>query len=121
MFVSIERNCSTSCLSLKTSSSDVGLISVIKEEPDLKIIHTVQDLRTSYVLHDESCLVLVKNTGNQSVDLDINNIKINESVVTEYEFISGIDSSGKGWQGEGVRSDGMAPFFNDRGNSQERQ
>ena len=73
-----------------TVSSDIGYVHTIREESDIQIIETVADNTVSYIYANETGRLVIKNTGNDSVNLD--SINVNGTLVENVEYLYG-DSS----------------------------
>ena len=73
-----------------TVSSDIGYVHIIKEEPDIQIIETVEDNTVSYIYANETGRLVIKNTGNESINLE--SISVNGTSVDNIEYLYG-DSS----------------------------
>ncbi|MFW9826752.1 MAG: STT3 domain-containing protein [Candidatus Thorarchaeota archaeon] len=72
---------------LGTVASDIGYIHTIKDEPDIKVIKRVEDIRSSVIYANETGELLIKNTGNESIT--INNLYVNDTLVENVEYIFG--------------------------------
>jgi len=73
-----------------TVTSDIGYIHTIKDESDIQIIEDIEGNTTSYIYANETGRLVIKNTGDEIVDLS--NIYINNTLVSNIEYIYG-DSS----------------------------
>jgi asparagine N-glycosylation enzyme membrane subunit Stt3 len=73
-----------------TVASDIGYIHTVSDQPNITIIRNIQDLTTSVIYANETGKLLLKNTGNELVNLD--NIYINNTPVSNINYIYG-DSS----------------------------
>lgn len=73
-----------------TVASDIGYIHTISDQPNITIIRNVQDLTTSVIYANETGKLLIKNTGNELVNLG--NIFINNTLVSNVNYVYG-DSS----------------------------
>ncbi|MFX0186539.1 MAG: STT3 domain-containing protein [Candidatus Hodarchaeota archaeon] len=58
-------------------ASDIGVIQAIKAEPNITIIETIDGLTPSYIAANETGKLLIKNTGNEVVNLT--NIILNDT------------------------------------------
>ncbi|MFW9943089.1 MAG: hypothetical protein ACFFFT_18775 [Candidatus Thorarchaeota archaeon] len=74
-------------------TSDIGYIHTVRDEPDIKIIKSIENITTSFIYANETGKILIKNTGNTPMILD--SIYINETAIlncsnnNEIEFIYG--------------------------------
>ncbi|MFX1258002.1 MAG: STT3 domain-containing protein [Promethearchaeota archaeon] len=70
-----------------TATSDIGLLHAIRDEKDIQIVERIDSLTTSYIMADESGVLLVKNTGVE--EITIQNIKINDTDPINLEYVYG--------------------------------
>jgi len=70
-----------------TACSDVGFIHNSKFTPDIQILSTVEGLNSSFVFANETGYVTVKNTGNESFEID--KITVNQTEVIDVEYLHG--------------------------------
>ncbi|MBD3195790.1 MAG: hypothetical protein GF317_12080, partial [Candidatus Lokiarchaeota archaeon] len=70
-------------------ASDVGFFYTIKPEANINILETHETFKTSQLYNNGSVQLLIKNTGNQPLDLDLNNIKINDTTPLDLNIIYG--------------------------------
>ena len=73
-----------------TVASDIGYLHIVKNEPDIQIIENVEGITTSFIYANETGKLLIKNTGNDFINLT--NIYINNTGVSNIEYLYG-DSS----------------------------
>jgi len=74
-----------------TKTADIGFVHTIRDQPDIQIIEIAEGSTVSLIRANETGMLLIKNTGDQAIELD--NIIINETVSipidTETEFLYG--------------------------------
>ena len=68
-------------------TSDIGYVHTIKNAPDIQIIETIAQSNTSIVYANETGKVLVKNTGNELINIE--NIYINNTLISNIEYLYG--------------------------------
>ncbi|MFX1601374.1 MAG: STT3 domain-containing protein, partial [Promethearchaeota archaeon] len=73
-----------------TVASDIGYIHTVADKQDISIIKNVQGLTTSVIYANETGKLLIKNTGNELINID--NIYINNTIVSNINYTYG-DSS----------------------------
>jgi len=83
------------------AASDVGYIHTISNQSGITLLENVDSdiaeissTSTSFFYANESGSVLIKNTGNDIVQLNTSNIKINGTLATNVEIISGSEILG---------------------------
>jgi len=83
------------------AASDVGYIHTVNDQSSIEIIENVDSdiadivsVSTSNIYANESGHILIKNTGNEAIQLDTSNIKINGTLANNVDFISGSETLG---------------------------
>ncbi|MFX0011158.1 MAG: STT3 domain-containing protein, partial [Candidatus Hermodarchaeota archaeon] len=66
-----------------TIASDIGYVHVLKAQPDLQIIDTIEGATTSYIAANETGQLLIKNTGIVPIELD--SLYINETTILSFD------------------------------------
>ncbi len=79
--------CITASFGGSTVASDVGLIHVINDDTNVQIIEKIDSLTASYILANETGVILAKNTGNEA--FNIQNIQINGTAPLNLKYIYG--------------------------------
>jgi len=74
-----------------TKASDIGYLYTMSNDPDIQIIEGVRGSLTSYIAANETGRLLIKNTGDEDIDLDeiILNGTTSLSFDTDVRFLSG--------------------------------
>jgi asparagine N-glycosylation enzyme membrane subunit Stt3 len=80
----------TSFSEMEIVASDIGYIHTVKYGPDIQALANVEGYKSSYIYANETGKVLIKNTGNEPIDLV--DIEVNNSTVNNVAYIYG-DSS----------------------------
>jgi hypothetical protein len=79
-----------------TAATDIGLIQTINDTQDIRIIENIDSYTTSYIMANESGVLLVKNVGNSAVKLT--NIYLNTTtsidINNDVQFLSGDEDLG---------------------------
>ena len=70
-----------------TVASNIGYIHTVKDEHDIQIIESVENINTSFIYANEKGKLLVKNTGNE--DLSIENVYLNGTLASNIEYTYG--------------------------------
>ncbi|MFX1405804.1 MAG: STT3 domain-containing protein [Promethearchaeota archaeon] len=74
-----------------TKTADVGYVHTIRDQSDIQIIEDIEGSTVSMIRANETGTLLIKNTGDQTIELD--EIIINETITipidTETEFLYG--------------------------------
>ncbi|MFX1502444.1 MAG: STT3 domain-containing protein [Promethearchaeota archaeon] len=71
-------------------ASDIGFIHTVKDGPDIQVLTNVEGYTSSFIYANETGKVLIKNTGNEPINLET--IEVNGSSVNNVEYLYG-DSS----------------------------
>ncbi|NHJ24052.1 MAG: hypothetical protein EAX89_05725, partial [Candidatus Lokiarchaeota archaeon] len=66
-----------------TKASDIGYIHILKDQPDIQIIESVEGVTASYITANETGQLLIKNTGDTAFELE--NIYINETTILSFD------------------------------------
>jgi hypothetical protein len=82
--------CITGNYGNETVSSDIGYLHTIRDEANIDIIEEVQGLTISTIYANETGKLLIKNTGDEKIDLT--NIYVNNTLVSNINYTYG-DSS----------------------------
>ncbi len=70
-----------------TVASDIGYIHTIRDREDIQIIEEIDGKAVSYIYANETGKLLIKNTGNEPINLT--NIYINNTLVSNLEYLYG--------------------------------
>ena len=76
-----------------TIASDIGYVHVLKDQPDLQIIDTIEGATASYIAANETGQLLIKNTGITPLELD--SLYINETTMLSFDTDMTFESGDK--------------------------
>ncbi|HDZ19202.1 MAG TPA: hypothetical protein ENH75_12955 [archaeon] len=70
-----------------TVASNIGYIHTVRDEQDIQIIDSLENINTSFIYANEKGKLLIKNTGNE--DLSIEHVYLNGTLASNIEYSYG--------------------------------